>query len=204
MADATSTDVAKVEAETHDEIDDIMAEIEKIKSGISTGAATPAPVAQTAPVEAAPEASAAVAEPVAEVDFGSANTEAPMEEMLASAGVEEASGGALAGAEVEETHEVEESQPEVEAPQVAQRVESPVSASVVRPVFQSVPAPAPRAAGEGALSMTLTGAMRLSLKYEQDGQEVSVSFTDQFLMVSLADGTEFKIPVARAAKRAAA
>jgi hypothetical protein len=52
--------------------------------------------------------------------------------------------------------------------------------------------------------MTLTGSMRLALKYEQAGQEVSVRFDSEFLMVSLADGTEFKIPVGRTSKRAAA
>ena len=36
--------------------------------------------------------------------------------------------------------------------------------------------------------------MTLKLKYECDGQEVSVGFSDNALMVQLADGTEFKIP----------
>ncbi len=196
MADATSTEVAKLEAETHDEIDDIMAEIERIKSGISAGGAAPTAMAKGASVETAPEAPPA-APTVEEVDFGAANTEAPMEEMLASAGVEDSNGGALSESEAEEAQESE-----LEPSLAAQQEDVPPP--VARPFLASVSPARPRAAGEGALSMTLTGSMRLSLKYEQDGQEVCVSFTDQFLMVSLADGTEFKIPVARAASRAAA
>lgn len=52
-------------------------------------------------------------------------------------------------------------------------------------------------AGEGCLTMTLQGNMTLKLNYECDGQEVTVGFSDGCLQVQLADGTEFKIPVAR-------
>jgi len=45
--------------------------------------------------------------------------------------------------------------------------------------------------------------MRLALKYEQEGQEVSIRFEDEFLKISMADGTEFKIPVGRARRNAA-
>jgi hypothetical protein len=48
-----------------------------------------------------------------------------------------------------------------------------------------------------SLTMSLTGSMTLRLKYEFAGQEVIVGFTDEFLKVELADGTEFKIPVGR-------
>lgn len=51
---------------------------------------------------------------------------------------------------------------------------------------------------EGSLTMTLTGNMSLKLRYEFEGQEVTVGFVDNFLQVTLADGTEFKVPVARA------
>jgi hypothetical protein len=52
---------------------------------------------------------------------------------------------------------------------------------------------------EGSLSMTLTGNVRLNLRYEHEGQEVTVGFENQFLTVRLSDGTEFRIPVARGA-----
>ncbi len=56
---------------------------------------------------------------------------------------------------------------------------------------------------EGSLTMTLTGNMTLKLKYAFEGQEVTVGFSENFLKVELSDGTEFRIPVARAALKAA-
>lgn len=53
---------------------------------------------------------------------------------------------------------------------------------------------------EGSLTMNLTGNMSLKLRYEFEGQEVTIGFVDQFLQVILADGTEFKVPVGQAAK----
>jgi hypothetical protein len=52
---------------------------------------------------------------------------------------------------------------------------------------------------DGSLTMTLTGNMTLKLKYEFEGQEVTVSFADQALSVKMTDGTEFKVPVSRLA-----
>lgn len=55
-------------------------------------------------------------------------------------------------------------------------------------------------AGEdGALSITLTGQMKLKLNYEFGGQAVSVSFHDGYLWVQLSSGAEFKIPLQQAA-----
>jgi hypothetical protein len=53
---------------------------------------------------------------------------------------------------------------------------------------------------DGALTMTVTGNMTLKLKYEFEGQEVTISFADQALRVQMTDGTEFKVPVARMAQ----
>jgi len=50
---------------------------------------------------------------------------------------------------------------------------------------------------DGSLTLTLAGNMTLKLKYEFDGQEVTVSFADGSLKVQLADGTEFKVPVGK-------
>jgi hypothetical protein len=52
-------------------------------------------------------------------------------------------------------------------------------------------------ANDGSLTMTLTGNMTLKLKYEFEGQEVTISFADQALRVQMTDGTEFKVPVSR-------
>ncbi len=56
---------------------------------------------------------------------------------------------------------------------------------------------------EGSLSMMIAGNMTLKLKYEFGGQEVTLSFSDNALKVTLLDGTEFKIPVGRARLKAA-
>ncbi len=54
---------------------------------------------------------------------------------------------------------------------------------------------------EGCLTMTLSGQMRLKLRYEFAGQDITVGFNDGALHVELSDGTEFKIPVHRGASR---
>ena len=71
------------------------------------------------------------------------------------------------------------------------------------PVSEVESSPSAGGASDGALTMTLTGNMTLRLKYEFGGQEVSVKFEDHFLQLTLADGTEFKVPVGRKALKAA-
>ncbi len=213
--ETVSENVARVEAEAHDEIDNIMAEIERIKSTMVPAA----PVAVAPPVSTA-EAMAdgmgtGEAEPVVnEVDFGQANTEAPIEETLGSVGVEESSGGVF-----------DEAKPEPEQPEPAMVeemeefvAESPVEAAPEVPKSSFVPrlvsdasekspvrtAPSPGGSpATGSLSMTLTGSMKLALKYDVDGQEVTLGFDSQFLHLTLADGTEFKIPVGRDRRKVA-
>jgi len=43
--------------------------------------------------------------------------------------------------------------------------------------------------------MTLRGDMSLELSYESGDQAVSLKFEDGMFIVSLADGTEFKVPM---------
>jgi len=209
-----SADVARVEAEVHDEIDDIMAEIEKIKSNM----APVAPMAQE--TASAVDAPSAEAEPLtAEVDFGQGNTDAPIEETLGSMEVEEVSGGLLVeGAEPTVEPEVQttaaESEPEpalAPEPQMKPAAVTPFVPKLVKeegpPPVQKVTVPSQMGgdvpANVGMLSMTLTGSMKLALKYEMDGQEVTIGFDSQFLHLSLADGSEFKIPVVRERRKAA-
>jgi hypothetical protein len=72
----------------------------------------------------------------------------------------------------------------VKFPQAAQPAQNVLSSSMSDESTQA-----------GSLSMTLSGSMTLKLSYEYEGQEVSIGFADQYLQISLADGTEFKIPV---------
>jgi hypothetical protein len=60
------------------------------------------------------------------------------------------------------------------------------------------------AATDGTLMMTLHGKMTLRLKYEIEGQEVTIGFGDNALRVQLSDGAEFKIPVGKRSVRNAA
>ncbi len=53
---------------------------------------------------------------------------------------------------------------------------------------------------EGAMTMTLSGAMRLELRYAISDQSVYVSFEDQMLRIELNDGTEFKVPFHKKSK----
>ena len=62
------------------------------------------------------------------------------------------------------------------------------------PVAQVKPIRSAAGTEQGTLTMSLTGNMVLQLRYEMGEQEVSVSFTDDALRVTLSDGTEFKIP----------
>ncbi len=52
----------------------------------------------------------------------------------------------------------------------------------------------------GSLFLTLSGNMTLKLKYEFEGQEVTIGFAENCLKIELADGTELKVPVGKAAK----
>ena len=60
------------------------------------------------------------------------------------------------------------------------------------------PEPASPAASsaEGSLNLTVRGGTEVSLTFEVDGREASVSFKDGVLRVETADGAEFKIPLA--------
>jgi hypothetical protein len=49
----------------------------------------------------------------------------------------------------------------------------------------------------GTMTLNVSGSMALKLKYDFDGNEVTVDLSGEFLRVILADGTEFKIPVSK-------
>ena len=49
----------------------------------------------------------------------------------------------------------------------------------------------------GTLSIQLKGNMTLKLNYEFEGQDVTIGFSEGALRVQLADGTEFKVPMGK-------
>ena len=133
--------------------------------------------------------------------------ESDMEATLAALRPEEPVGGALA--EMASTAE------EKTAPAATVRPVRPVDTEISKMVTETLSEPqtaTPRAgisragetasfssagAEEGALSLNLRGKISLELIYESFDQKVRVSFGESFLTVSLQDGTEFKIPVAK-------
>ncbi len=171
-----------------DEIDDIMDEIEKMQSGVASSVTDAEPlVPLSAKKESAP---LDVPEPLPSVDVL----------------------GDLSGA-VEPVLEPEQAPaPEVvfePVPSVAVLAPPSVPVAQVKPV----PIPAPMAAGPASvayqessaelagagctLRLTVSGAVSLSLSYEQSDISASVQFRDGYLWVSLADGSEFKVPMGK-------
>lgn len=72
----------------------------------------------------------------------------------------------------------------------------------MREETEPVARPQPGATGtDGSLTLTVSGALTLKLRYEGGGQDITIGFTEKTLSVTLADGTEFKVPVTRAASR---
>jgi hypothetical protein len=185
MADTPETPKTAPTATMNDEIDSIMSEIEQLQKEMSAPMPTP--------VAAAPVAAAAVATPVQAAPTVASSVDDLFSELQAAASTEQ--GGGL-----EETlGEIKAAAPESgvfsEADTKGEETMSKATAG------QSWAQDSSNAGGsDGTLSLTLSGNMTLKLKYEFEGQEVTISFADQALRVQMTDGTEFKLPVARIAQ----
>lgn len=157
-----------------DEINQIMNDIEKLQSK-ATVAATP---------EVAPEPAPAPTAELNEFQAGGGGDGGSMEETLGDLGEEQPGTGGLLSA----------GGPEPEPEQVAPVV--PISnRSVEKPKMSH----SNGSGGPGVLSMTLKGDMELELNYESGEQSVSLKFDDGTFVVQLADGTEFRVPMKKAA-----
>ncbi len=182
--------VDAIEAETQDEIAEIMNEIENLqKMAEQPGQQkTPSPKLQVVP-----PAPAAVSEPNSMEDFKAGADDVSLEETLGTMKEEPAANTILdaVDSQVEEVvdaaadHMTEENEMTEPTPMPSKM--SNVSEENMTP---------------GCMTMTLQGNMTLKLKYDFEGQEVIVSFEDQSLRVQLSNGTEFKIPVGRMSKAA--
>lgn len=165
-------------AEPQDEIDEIMNELEELTKD-----------------SVADESSADSEEDMLK-DFRGAGDDASMEDTLGATVDEEegASSGLLAGvtASASSDEDGDSGEEAEEAPAVAS----------VKPIRSA--SKVASSSEQGTLTMSLTGNMVLQLRYEMGEQEVSVSFADDALRVTLSDGTEFKIPSKTASKRRAA
>jgi hypothetical protein len=211
MASDIQKTAAQLEAETQDEIAKIMSEIDTLQSSMAEAPAAAQPVPTEAHDEPLAVEAVAEADPgITMQDFRGGSDEPSMEETLGSEIEEPAAGGLLAEATVPAT----EASAPVEAPApVEGEARVPVAAkqeeaTVTEFKPKAVPVAEPEPRGEsqsGTLTLSLTGSMNLRLRYECEGQEVTIGFVDGALRVELADGTEFKVPVRRkGAGRAAA
>jgi hypothetical protein len=193
MSSAPKKSLAQVEAESQSEIADILGEIETLQKEMADQAQTQlsvskpadaAPALRAVPTPA-PEAEPAAVAPVASVegveDFHGAADEPSLEETLGAMKGEEGNGQGLLDATLSDS-------PDDTAPE-----------AVIGESFQEAVEREEKAmeSQEGSLTMTLTGNMTLKLRYEFEGQEVTIGFSDGALRVELSDGTEFKVPVAR-------
>jgi hypothetical protein len=206
---------ADVDAGTIDEIDEIMNEIEKLQKGMESAAeAKPAeaPKLRAVPNPPVEDVPAEPTEPTEDdmKDFRGGADDASMEETLSGMKEEPKESSILDAAidevvaeceeksdveqqieavvEDEQTYEqTEESYSEPQTMQEDEIVESEVTEETNYGTTQ-----------EGCLTMSLQGNMTLKLKYEYEGQDVTIGFSDNTLKVQLSDGTEFKIPIARA------
>lgn len=168
-----------------------------------------APVVEEAPMDVVAEAVTGMEE------FHASSDDVSMEETLGELKEEApASGKSLLDEIAPEVAVVEESVTEepvavAEAQDVVHEIEREIAQELAQEVsVQEVPEGDVMAADNskeyetgGSLSMTLTGSMSLKLRYEYEGEEVTIGFSDHSLMVQMTDGTEFKIPVNRSKKK---
>jgi hypothetical protein len=168
--------VAQVEAETQDEIAEIMSEIESLQTEMAEAPQAPPQARTSSRLSAVP---AAADEPeVGLEDFRGTGDEPSLEETL----------GALTP---DEKQQESTGQSLLDLP-IAGDMDEAEAAEGGAPKQERT-----MDSQDGCLSMTLSGQMTLKLKYEFEGQEVTIGFSDGALKVELSDGTEFKIPVSR-------
>ncbi len=202
---------------TPNEIDEIMNEIQHLQEGMSGAVqqsketrsvkspASTAPVESKASelkAESKPELKVVpTMEPEALVESAMEEFHAPasadgpsMEETLGSMKPEEAVGNSLLGgaAEAEDSSEELVTGSTQETEDFDQEIASVISEDTISEGETGM-----QNSDEGTMTLQMSGAMNLRLKYEIDGQEVTIGFVDQQLRVELADGTEFRIPLHR-------
>ncbi|MCC7440894.1 MAG: hypothetical protein IT285_04640 [Bdellovibrionales bacterium] len=200
---------AALEQDTADELEQIMNDIEELQEEMASEEATEAtrkapPPAAAAPrprpaLKSVPTPSDDAEEPILETtmaDFHGSSDDASLEDTLV--GLEEeapATGASLLDADLEasladDSGALEEVEDEVSkiVDQISVKKEKPMTA------MKRTEAP-PGAAQEGSLTLSVTGAMTLKLRFEGGEQDVELAMTGDALVVKLSDGTEFRIPV---------
>ncbi len=198
-----TNELAKTASQEQDEIDEIMKEIKNLQESINNvqtqKPAAPKLRAVEAPAPTEAEAEAELAEFRPEGGSEGSSLEETMATMKGDPDAktlfdEEPETAPAPAAEIEE---------EIEAPSAAAAKLSTADEELADAIEDLAEDTSSASAEEGALSMTLTGKMALKLKYAFNGNEVSIRFQDESLVVSLTDGTELKIPLRRGNRRVA-
>ena len=197
----------KLEAETKDEIQDIMNEIESLKQNIAEAPkqaklqpVPPASPPRVSPPPAPPQLAAAmpVAETVPEVsaeEISEIEKEVQDVMMSAESGDTEDSTSHLTLVTSESSGENEQ---RGDAMTEQHSSEEMFTQDEMGPEGALASSDGAFTSTEGALTMTLSGKMTLKLKYEFEDLAVTIGFQDHVLKVQLSDGTVFNIPVRRA------
>jgi hypothetical protein len=179
MTDTSKTTESKAEPQGEvDELEKIMSEIEELQNELEASETPSATASATEADTGASSDDLSSDDILKEIQANGLVDESNMEETLAELKSEDTGSSLL-----DEATEIQDDQE-------TEMAEIPMSNT------------GGNSGNDGTLSMTLTGNMTLKLKYEFEGQEVTISFADQALRVQMTDGTEFKVPVARIASTA--
>ncbi len=166
--------ISQVEAETKDEIQEIMNEIESLKQNI-----TEAPKAKLAAVPNPPPTN------TSEIENPMENIPETSPESVVESTPESTADSLMSEIENESASEM-----------IHELEGSHTRTADVIPIQKGKTT-------EGMLTMTLSGKMSLQLKYEFSDQAVTLSVLDETLKIQLADGMEFKVPFQRNSYRKA-
>jgi hypothetical protein len=206
---------AEVEAETQDEIEQIMSEIEELQqemsaaTAVATDASPKAPQAAVAPPPA-PPAQSSLTPPAPKAPPPKPKL-VPSPEPVAQE-VEAVAAQEIPAHEVSEVEEAEsilkEFSGEGEEPWLEETManlpdnsnESSLLEDRVEPAMeaQELKEEASTQASShegGSLTMSVRGNIAIQLKHETSGQFISVGFNQHSIRISVSDGTEFKVPI---------
>lgn len=191
---SSGTNAATTQADEA-EFAEIMGELEKLQKEVDTGAAS----GPTASASATPTATTTEA-PTQKPDLKVVASNPEPMAVAAPQQIQDFHAGSSDDAALEETLGSFKDEEENEDSLFAEDATDDED-HVVGSGRESMVAPAPRRASsrhdtgaDGALTMTLSGAMRLELRYAVSDQSVVVSFEEQILRIEMHDGTEFKVP----------
>ena len=197
----TASSAAQADTEMQDEIDRIMSDIKELTNRIDEVPAQKPkktqrkmklvePAEQSADPAETPDDEINPSESTGLEEFRARGTdEAPLEETLGGLLTDEPAGPSLLDEVSAESEQVEA---DIEAQLNVNQIEEDLAQIEKEETMANEDY---GTSGAQNLTMNLNGNMTLKLKYDFEGQEVTISFSAGALIVRLSDGTEFKVPV---------